>query len=173
MRSTITTLLGAALVALAAFGALAASSQGAAPSDGLTVAQYTISIDGHSMATFGTLNIVSGFDPAALEVSSGQVVVPTVHAPARITLTRGMTSNIEMSAWHELVLLGDVAAAKKNVSLTALNAAGAPVARWFLTNGWPAKVEYSGLAAGTAPTAGQVLMESVTLVADFVQRISV
>ena len=57
------------------------------------------------------------------------------------------------------MILGDVAAARKNVTLTMYNAAGEPVARYHLTNAWPAKLEINGLKAG----AGSVLLETVTL----------
>ena len=53
-----------------------------------------------------------------------------------------------MAAWHELALLGDVAAAKKNV-LVAYNAAGEPVARYHLTDAWPAKLEINTTAGAS------------------------
>jgi len=41
-----------------------------------------------------------------------------------------MTRNIEMAAWHELVLLGDITAARKSCSLTMFDTKGDPVARY-------------------------------------------
>ena len=35
-----------------------------------------------------------------------------------------MTRSVEMAAWHELVILGDVAAARKNLTITMDNAVG-------------------------------------------------
>ena len=80
-----------------------------------------------------------------------------------------MTRNIELAAWHELVILGDVGAARKNVSLTMYNTKGDPVARYHLTNAWPSKLEIGALKAG----ASSVLTETVTLVSEFMQRVSV
>ena len=74
-----------------------------------------------------------------------------------------------MAAWHELVILGDVAAARKSCSLTMFNTKGDPVARYHLTDAWPAKVEIGALKAG----ASEVLMETVTMTCEFIQRISV
>jgi hypothetical protein len=43
------------------------------------------------------------------------------------------------------------------------------VARYHLTEAWPAKIEIGALKAG----ASEVLMEKVTIVCEFIQRTSV
>ena len=75
----------------------------------------------------------------------------------------------ELAAWHELVILGDIAAARKNVSLTMYDSTGDPVARYHLTNAWPSKLEIGALQAG----GSQVVFETVTLSAELIQRVSV
>ena len=80
-----------------------------------------------------------------------------------------MTRNIEMAAWHELVILGDVAAARKNVSIIAYGADGKPVARYHLTAAWPSKIEIGALKAG----ASEVLIETVTMTCEFMQRVAI
>ena len=74
-----------------------------------------------------------------------------------------------MAAWHELVLLGDIAAARRNVSIIAYGADGKPVARYNLTAAWPSKVEIGTLKAG----ASEALMETVTMTCEFIQRVAV
>jgi phage tail-like protein len=88
----------------------------------------------------------------------------------RITLKRVMTRNIEMAAWHELVILGDVAAARKSCSLTMYNSAGDPVARFHLTDAWPQKIEI-GTIEGKSGVP--VLTETITMTCEFLQRVSV
>ena len=62
-----------------------------------------------------------------------------------------------MAAWHELVILGDVAAARKSCVLVMYNQAGSPIARYHFENAWPAK--YTGAAGGGAlRTEGVVLV---------------
>jgi len=78
-----------------------------------------------------------------------------------------MTRNIEMAAWHELVILGDIVAARKSCSLTMFNVKGDPVARYHLTDAWPQQVE-----VGVAESSG-ILTETVTMTCDFIQRVSV
>ena len=170
-------LAGAILVA-GATGAWTSASQGATAQAGdsgeaLTAARFELSIDGHSLASFSELGgLVSGFEREDLELVTREgdtQVVPGKRNPPTVTLKRGMTRSLEMAAWHELVLLGDVAAAQKNVTLTMLDAKGDPVARWHLTNAWPSKIEIDELKAGDSSP----LLETVTMTCEFMQRISV
>jgi phage tail-like protein len=142
--------------------------------DALTAARFELSIDGHSMAQFSELSGIS----SAIDVvdfiqsdakSNTLKKLPGKNTPPTVTLKRGMTKNIEMAAWHELVVLGDVAAARKSCSLTMFNTKGEPVARYHLTEAWPAKIEIGALKAG----ASEVLMETVTIVCEHIQRVSV
>jgi hypothetical protein len=79
-----------------------------------------LTIDGHSLAVFDDLTAISSEAPPTIKRLPGKRTPPTV------TLKRGMTRNIEMAAWHELVILGDIAAAKKSCSLTAYDAGVTP-----------------------------------------------
>jgi len=142
--------------------------------DALTAAMFELAIDGHSMAQFSSLSgISSSIDVVDFIQSDGKENIlkklPGKRTPPTVQLERGMTKNIEMAAWHELVILGDVAAARKTCSLTMFNTKGDPVARYHLTDAWPAKVEIGALKAG----ASEVLMETVTMTCEFIQRVSV
>jgi phage tail-like protein len=142
--------------------------------DALTAAMFELSIDGHSMAQFSSLSgISSAIDVVDYIQSDGKENIlkklPGRRTPPTVVLERGMTRNIEMAAWHELVVLGDVAAARKSCSLTMFNTKREPVARYHLTEAWPSKVEIGALKAG----ASEVLIEKVTIVCEFIQRTSV
>jgi phage tail-like protein len=142
--------------------------------DALTAARFELSIDGHSLAQFSELSgISSAIDVVDFIQSDAKENIlkklPGKRTPPTVTLKRGMTKNIEMAAWHELVVLGDVAAARKSCSLTMFNTKGEPVARYHLTEAWPSKIEIGALKAG----ASEVLMETVTIVCEFIQRVSV
>ena len=78
-----------------------------------------------------------------------------------------MTSDLELAAWHELAM-NDWSAARKNASLVMYDATGTPVARYRLENAWPAKLEIGSLKAG----ASSILLETVTLVCDHLQRVA-
>ena len=100
-------------------------------------------------------------------MSAKKLAVPGKRTPPTVTLKRGMTRNLELAAWHELAM-NDWAAARKSVTLVMYNTAGEPVARYHLENAWPAKLELKGFSAG----AGAVLMETVTLVSENLQRVA-
>jgi phage tail-like protein len=138
--------------------------------DALTATRFELTIDGHSLASFSELEgITTSVDVASTSAGSGG---PPQHIPSRpdapaVVLKRRLTKNIELSAWHELVILGDVAAARKSCSLTMFDAGGAAVARWHLAEAWPQKVEIlAGEGSG-------ILTETVTLTCDLLQRVSV
>jgi phage tail-like protein len=144
----------------------------AASQSALIPVRFELTIDGHSLAVFSELVSIASVVEVADAVSSSPTEtilkkLPGRRVPPTVTLKRGMTRNIEMAAWHELVILGDVAAARKSCSLTMFNVKGDPVARYHLTDAWPQKVE-----VGMAVSSG-VLMETVTMTCDFIQRVSV
>jgi phage tail-like protein len=175
-RTLVAALLAGAILVAAAIGAWTSSSQGAAAPPGgepLTAARFELTVDGHSLAVFSELvGISSAVDIEDVRLDSKRKhklkKLPGKRTPPTVTLKRGMTRNIELAAWHELVLLGDVAA-RKNVTLTMYDVTGDPVVRYHLTNAWPAKLEIGALKAG----ASSALTETVTLTAEFIQRVSV
>jgi phage tail-like protein len=75
---------------------------------------------------------------------------------------------MEMWKWHEAVRQGDVATARKSVTLTMYSADGKPVVRFWLEHAWPSKLEVGALKAG-APSA---LIETVTLTCETLQRVA-
>ena len=177
-RTLVAALLAGAILVAAAIGAWTSSSQGAAAPpggehDALTAARFELTVDGHSLAVFSELvGISSSVDIEHIRLDTNRKhklkKLPGKRTPPTVTLKRGMTRNIELAAWHELVILGDVAA-RKNVTLTMYDVTGDPVVRYHLTNAWPSKLEIGALKAG----ASSVLLETVTLVAEFIQRVSV
>jgi hypothetical protein len=119
------------------------------------VSRVEMTIDGHSIAVFQRCMIAS-------EVA-GPAAPPGLR---EVRCERAVTRNIELSAWHELVILGDTAAAEKSVSLTMYDAAGEPVTRWHITDGFPSELTYYYDAAGLG-------REIVTFSAEFIQRVAV
>jgi phage tail-like protein len=172
---TLVALLGVVLAIAAAGAALTAATEGTAAgadpggtNDPLTAARFELTIDGHSLAVFSELQgIASGFAPGELELTDRRLRVPGKRTPPTLTLKRGLTRSLELAAWHELAL-SDNAAARKNVSLTMYDPTGDPVVRYHLTDAWPALLVVDSLAAG----ASEVLMETVTIVAENMQRVS-
>ena len=143
------------------------------PNDTLTATRFLISIDGAQIASFSELvGITTEVEPVEYLVSADQAAVSKkslgMTKPPTIALRRGQTAGMELWAWHETVVSGNVAAARKNCSLTMFNVQGNPVARFLLFHAWPSKLEISALKAGSSST----LLETLTLVCERLQRVA-
>jgi phage tail-like protein len=57
-----------------------------------------------------------------------------------ITLKRGITSDMQIWAWRDTLVKGDVVGSRKNISITMLDRTYSPVAVWHFQNAWPSKV---------------------------------
>jgi len=143
------------------------------PSDALTAARFSITIDGYEIASFAELlGITTEVEAVELMESTDKSVVlkklPGKVKPPTLVLKRGKNTSMELWAWHEAVLNGDIVAARKSCSLVMYSTDGKPVARYHLEHAWPAKLEIGALKAG----ASEVLMETVTLVCEHIQRVA-
>jgi phage tail-like protein len=143
------------------------------PHDALTAARFSITIDGYEIASFSELQgITTEVEPVSFMESSDKEVIlkqlPGKAVPGKVVLKRGKNQSMELWAWHESVLQGNMVAARKSCSLVMYNFDGAPVARYHLENAWPSKLEVGALKAG----ASEVLMETVTIVCERIQRVT-
>src|SRR5687767_851958 len=110
----------------------------------VTAARFSISVDGVQIGVFSQLTSEAGAATGA--------------AGRFITLAGGRTQGIEMAAWHELVILGDIAAARKSASIVMYNTSGSPVRTYHLTNAWPSKLSLDSTQRGQLRAATVMLM---------------
>lgn len=103
-----------------------AAARASKPNEAINASRFGISVDGVQIGVFAQL--VSEAD------------LGTGEGGRAITLTGGQTQGIEMAAWHELVILGDVAAARKSATIIMYDSSGSPVKTYHLVNAWPSKV---------------------------------
>jgi phage tail-like protein len=146
---------------------------GLAPGDAITAARFSIVIDGYQIASFSELiGISTEVEPVELLESTEKEVMlkklPGKKKPPTLTLKRGKNQSMELWLWHEAVLQGDIIAARKSCSLVMYATDGTAVARYHLEMAWPSKLEVGALKAG----ASEVLMETVTLVCEHIQRVA-
>ncbi|OLF16065.1 hypothetical protein BU204_18635 [Actinophytocola xanthii] len=139
----------------------------------MTAARFSITIDGYEIASFSELQgITTEVEPVELMESTDNEIIlkklPGKAKPATLVLKRGKNSSMELWAWHEAVLMGDIVAARKSCSLVMYSTDGKPVARYHLEHAWPSKLEVGALKAGSS----EVLMETVTIVSERIQRVS-
>jgi len=138
----------------------------------ITATRFELSISGQPVGVFAELKgLTSAIElpDVILTTARGTIDVTgtsTRQLPPIVVLRRRLTPSIEMAAWHELAVVGDMAAARKAVTLTMFSAKGDPVVRYHMTDAWPHKIEIGALDSG-------ILMETVTMTCKLLQRISV
>jgi len=83
-----------------------------------------------------------------------------------ITLKRGLTSNLEIWKWREMVENGEVTKARKNGSIIMFDQSLKPVAQWDFKNAWPVKV------SGPAPKSdsNELQVEELTIAHEYIKR---
>ena len=163
--ATVLAAVGASAVATSGFGQLG--------NEPITANRFVVTIDGYEIASFQELaGITAEVEPSEYWSTSGDSVTVNKLAgkikPPAVTLRRGMTNSRELWSWFEAVRLGTMAAARRSATLTAFNAEGQPVAKWWLEKAWPSKLEAGALRAGST----QTMTETVTLTAQYVQRVA-
>jgi phage tail-like protein len=141
--------------------------------EAITAARFSLTIDGYEIASFSELQgITTSVEVVDYLSSSDKDLIlkklPGKRNPPTVVLKRGKNNSMELWGWHEAVLFGNMAQARKSCSLVMYNVEGKPVARYHLEHAWPAKIEIGSLKAG----ASEVLMESVTIVCEHIQRVS-
>jgi phage tail-like protein len=141
--------------------------------DAITAARFSITVDGYEIASFSELTgITTSIDVVDFRQSTdkGTVVTrnPGQHSVATLTLKRGKTASMELWAWHEAVRNGEIVGARKSCSLVMYGYDGKPVARYYCENAWVSKIEIGALKAG----ANEMLMETVTIVCEHIQRVA-
>jgi len=131
-------------------------------------AQFSITVDGYEIASFSELIAITS--EAVPDDLTGGVLkeLPGKRRPPTVTLRRGLSSDTQLSAWHESAVDGRTGESRKSAELVMYASDGKPVARYHLENAWPSKVEITSLKAGSS----EVLMETVTLVCDTAQRVA-
>jgi len=83
-----------------------------------------------------------------------------------VTLKRGITSNLDLWEWRQMVEEGNVAGARKDGSIVMFNQELTEVARWNFAQAWPSKI------SGPAPKSdgNEIVIEEITIVHEYIKR---
>jgi phage tail-like protein len=139
----------------------------------IQASRFALTIDGQEIASFNELTeLTSEVEPVELMESTDKELIlkklPGKAKPATVTLSRSMTSSMDLWAWHEAVLQGNIAAARKSATLVMYSPDGKAVARYHLEQAWPSKLEVAPPETG----AKAALRETVTIVCEHIQRVA-
>jgi phage tail-like protein len=138
------------------------------PTDAVTAARFSITIDGVEVAQFSELTGITTEIEAVEFSGRTPQKAPARRKPPTVTLKRGMNKDMGIFAWHQSVVEGQIAAARKSCTLTMYDTAGTATAKYYLENAWPTKVEIGTVKAGSS----EVLYETVTLTCENIQRVA-
>lgn len=143
------------------------------PTDALASYLFAIEIDSIEIAQFSEVSgLASELDVVELKenTADGKLIIhkaPGAIKPPTITLKRAKNSSKALWEWHDAMLQGKVAEARKNGSVIMKSYDGSEVARYNFTNAWISKVSTGTLKAG----ANEVLMEEASLVCESFERV--
>jgi phage tail-like protein len=130
--------------------------------DPLVGFHYALEADGLTAYFTSVSGIGSENEITEQKVVSSKGVQTVQKIPGRlkwldVTLSRGITNDLQMWEWRNMVETGNIKNARKNVSIIMYNQQLEPVAQWDFTNAWPSKIEMSS-PAGTNETAVEELV---------------
>jgi phage tail-like protein len=83
-----------------------------------------------------------------------------------ITLSRGITSSLDIWSWRQQIVDGDLSNGRKDVTVTVHDAGGNPVASWACSTCWPSEIE-ARLESGEA-----VAVERLVVTCDEIERVA-
>ena len=123
----------------------------------------------------------AGFSEVVIEPTTTEVIeyregtdpshvrkLPGLTKFGNVTLKRGVTASLELFNWHLQVVRGQISSARKNIAIVVLDEAGKDVARFEVSDAWPAKYDPGDLNA----QGNEVFIELLELVNEGIERVS-
>lgn len=93
---------------------------------------------------------------------SGRILIKKIPGPLKynnVTLSKGITDNLDLWKWIGMVVDGKIDEARKNGTISLCDPTGAVVAQWEMKGVWPVRVTGPSLSA----EGGKVGVEEVEL----------
>jgi phage tail-like protein len=127
-------------------------------------AQFVLNVDGQIVGYFSKVGGIGSeteivehrfVDDRGNELSR---LVPGRLTWTPITLQRGFVEGAELSQWRDNVVNGNIDQARKNVTITMMDARFQEVASWELNAAWPVKLVYSNLDDATGNLVEQIVL---------------
>ena len=142
--------------------------------DALIGSRFAVDIDGVSMAYFEG---ASGFSNETelveqkVVTSNGMTVIRKIPGQLTwgpLTLTRGVTTDMEFWHWRKAVIDGHIEDARRNCSLIMYDHAGEEKARYNFEAAWPSKWTGPDVKADDS----SVVIETLEIQYEFMERVN-
>lgn len=134
--------------------------------------RFRVEIDGISQAGFNEVSFADtttdpveyreGNEPPFSRKLSGLTKY------GNITLKWGITDSIDLYNWRQQVIDSGAEGARKNISITLVDEAGADKARWDIVEAWPTKYDPPDFSA----KGNEVAIETLEIVHEGFKRVS-
>lgn len=133
--------------------------------------RFRLEIDGLSIAGFSEVAIGGAFTDV-IEYREGTDPahprkLPGLTKYGNITLKRGMTTTRDLFQWHHQIVQGQITTGRRNVAIVIQDESGADVARFVVSEAWPAKYDPSDLSG----KGNEVLIEALELANEGIERV--
>lgn len=134
--------------------------------------RFRVEIDGISQAGFNEVSFAdTTTDPVEYREGNEPPVSRKLSGLTKygnITLKWGITDSIDLYNWRQQVIDSGAEGARKNISITLVDEAGADKARWDIVEAWPTKYDPPDFSA----KGNEVAIETLEIVHEGFKRVS-
>lgn len=130
---------------------------------------FALEVDGAPLGFFRSVEGLGSENEVTEFISGDDGSVHKIPGRLRyfnVTLERGLTADLTLAAWRDLVESGNYTAARKNASLIIYDSSLTAIARWQLHDAWPSKLE------ALADPEGGLFVEKITLAVERMLRVT-
>jgi len=133
--------------------------------------RFRLEIDGIDEAGFSEVTIPD-VDIESIEYRNGNEIntvrkLPGLAKYSNITLKKGITNSTVLYDWVNMVEIGKISKARKNIAIILMNEEGEDVNRWEFTNAWAKKYKAPDLNA----KGNEVAIETLEIVHEGMKRV--
>jgi phage tail-like protein len=134
--------------------------------------RFRVEIDNLPSAAFSEV-VIEPTTTEAIEYREGNEAAHVRKLPGltrfgNVTLKRGVTTSLDLVNWHLQVVRGEIANARRNVTIIVLDDAGNDIARFHVSDAWPIKYDPGDLNA----KGNEVFIELLELANEGIERVS-
>lgn len=134
--------------------------------------RFRVEIDGISQAGFNEVSFAdTTTDPVEYREGNEPPVSRKLSGLTKygnITLKWGITDSMDLYNWRQEVIDSGAEGARKNMSITLVDEAGADKARWDIVEAWPTKYDPPDFSA----KGNEVAIETMEIVNEGFKRVS-
>lgn len=133
--------------------------------------RFRVEIDGVAVASFSEVTIGAATTEVISYREGGDLThvrqLPGLTKYSNISLTRGVTSSLDLWNWHRAVAGGEIGANRRQVVIVVLDEKGADAVRFVVSEAWPTRYEPGQLNA----KGNEVFIETLELANEGVERV--